>query len=153
MSSVFNSPFEISLRILLALEVADDQWQTADILAVADFITVYSKDFGISDKNLHGENNYKFSEFALRRELVHKSIKLLVLDDLINISSTEKGFSFSINPKGLEYCSKFENAYADAYRDLAKQVRSFISDKSERETLELINRRSITSLQRREIDD
>jgi len=46
MNSVFNTPFEISLRTLLTLEVAGEQWKTADMIAAADFITVYSKVFG-----------------------------------------------------------------------------------------------------------
>lgn len=146
MNSVFNTPFELSLRVLLMLETGGEQWETADMIAAADFITVYGKDFGISDENLHGDNTYKYSEFALRRELVKKAIKQLVLNDLISVSSTKKGFSYSINQKGLAYSKNFTSDYADAYRRMATQTRIYIADKTERETLELINRCSLSSL-------
>ncbi len=152
MNNVFNTPFEISLRALLILETDGERWVTADMIAAADFITVYGRDFGISDVNLHGDNNYKFSEFALRRELVKKAVKQLVVDGLINVSSTDNGFSYSINQNGMAYCAKFTNDYADTYRRLAKQARTYIANKSEREILGLINRQSLSSLQRSEID-
>ncbi|AEG61782.1 ABC-three component system middle component 2 [Desulforamulus ruminis] len=152
MNNVFNTPFEISLRALLILETAGERWVTADMIAAADFITVYGRDFGISDVNLHGENSFKFSEFTLRRELMKKAVKLLVKNGLINVSPTDNGFSYSINQKGIDYCARFTNDYADTYRRLAKQARAYIAGKSEREMLALINRHALSSLQRSEID-
>ena len=51
MNNLFNTQFEISLRALLMLEAAGEQWETADMLAAEDFITVYGRDFDISDVN------------------------------------------------------------------------------------------------------
>jgi len=153
MNNLLNTPFEISLRSLIMLGAADAQWKTADMIVAADFITVYSRDFGISDVNLHGDNDYKFSEFALRRELMKKAVKLLVVNGLINVSSTDNGFFYSINQKGMAYCTKFTNDYAITYRRLAKQVLTcYITNKSEREILKIINRYSLSSLQRREVN-
>ena len=96
MSNVFNTSFETSLRVLLTLEAAGEQSETSDIIAAADFITIYGRDFSIADENLHGDNNFKFSEFALLRELVNKAVKRLVVDGLINVSSkNNNGFSYS----------------------------------------------------------
>lgn len=154
MVKIFNTPFEISLRVLLTLETAGNQWKTADMIAALDFITIYSKDFNIGFENLHGDNNYKFSEFTLRRELVKKAVKQLVLKGLINILSTKNtGFSYSINKKGLDYCATFQNDYAEAYRWMAQEVQTELVHKPEREILALINQLSISSLQRSKIDD
>ncbi len=154
MINIFNTPFEISLRVLLTLETAGNQWKTADLIAAMDFITIYSRDFNIGYENLHGDNNYKFSEFTLRRELVKKSVKLLVLNGLINVASTSNnGFSYSINQKGLEYCTTFKNDYAEAYRWMAQEVQTHLVNKSEREILALINRLSVSSLQRSKMND
>ena len=101
MNSVFNTTFEISLRTLIMLEIADEQPETADMIAAADFITVYGKDFGVSKINLHGNNSYKFSEFAQFRELVNMAVKLLVKKGLINVSRTNNGFSYSINQRAV----------------------------------------------------
>ncbi|EIJ82108.1 hypothetical protein PB1_04200 [Bacillus methanolicus PB1] len=146
MSKLYNTPFEASLRILLILETSRNQSFSADMLAAIDFISIYGKEFGISDENLHGENNYKFSEFTLRRELIKKAIKQLVLDDLIKVHPTKNGFTYSINQKGLNYSEYLSSDYATAYRRAVSLVREFTSDKTEREVLEFINRRSIYSL-------
>lgn len=152
MNSVFNTPFEISLRTLLTLEVAREQWKTADMIAAADFITVYGKVFGISETNLHGDNDFKFSEFALRRELVKKSVRLLVKKGLINVIYTDNGFSYSIAQKGLDYCARLTNDYAMKYRYFAKLAQNYIADRTEMEILAHINRHAVSSLQRRERD-
>lgn len=152
MNSIFNTPFEISLRILLMLEVASEQWKTADMIAAADFITVYGRDFGISTTNLHGENEYKFSEFSLRRELVNKAVKLLVNNGLINVTTTDNGFSYSINQEGLTYCSRLTDDYATKYRNMAKLTYKYIANEPETKVLALINLHALSSLQRRKID-
>ena len=149
MNSVFNTPFEISLRTLIMLEIANEQPETADMIAAADFITVYGRDFGISKINLHGDNSYKFSEFAQCRELVNMAVKLLVKKGLINVSLTKNGFSYSINQRGLSYCTRLKSDYADTYRCLAIQTRKYIADRSEARVFTLINRQAISSLQRR----
>ena len=149
MNSVFNTTFEISLRTLIMLEIADEQPETADMIAAADFITLYGRDFGISQINLHGDSSYKFSEFAQCRELVNMAVKLLVKKGLINVSLTKNGFSYSINQRGQSYCTRLKSDYADTYRCLAIQTRKYIADRSEARVFTLINRQAISSLQRR----
>lgn len=151
MTNIFNSTFEISLRALLLLSVAPNRKQTLDKIAAIDFITVYGKDFGISNENLHGDNNFKFSEFALRRNLVDKSIRELVLKGLVDIFCVKNGFLYTISSQGLEYCQKFENDYANTYRILAKQTLEFVNKKSERTVLKIINKYSVYSIKRGEI--
>ena len=153
MKSVFNTTFEISLRTLIMLEIADEQPETADMIAAADFITVYGKDFGVSKINLHGNNSYKFSEFAQFRELVNMAVKLLVKKGLINVSRTNNGFSYSINQRGLSYCARLKSDYADTYRCLAIQTRKYIADRSEAGVFKLINQHAISSLKRRAVND
>lgn len=148
MENVFNTPFEISLRVLLTLSVEDKQTMTADMIVVADFITVYGRAFGITDENLNGDNVFNFSEFASRRELVRKAIKLLVLDGLVIVSKRRDGFRFSISESGQAYRVRIDNDYADEYCASARSAKAFIGTKSEQEVLSLINRHSTMSLQR-----
>ena len=96
--SVYNSISEIKLRILLLLEVSTQEYLSSDMIAALDFITVYGKEFGVSDKNLHGDNRYKFSELPSRREIVSKAIKSLVIDGMLDIS-LKNGFEYQINNK------------------------------------------------------
>lgn len=57
MNELFNSPFELSLRVLIILNTAQLRL-TIDKIVAYDFISTYSSDFGISESNLHGNNSY-----------------------------------------------------------------------------------------------
>jgi hypothetical protein len=152
MSDIFNTLFEVSLRVLLVLETAGKRKISTDMIAAADFITVYGKDFDISDENLHGDNNFKFSEFAVRRGNVSKAVKQLVLDGLVTVVIRQSGFAYSITKAGSDYCAKFENEYAAIYRALAQRTWELISQKPERAVIELINRHSVSSVKRGEMN-
>ena len=67
MTKLFNTPFEVSMRILLALLIAPKKQMSLDMITAIDFLTIYSSDFDISDYNLHGENIFSFSEFTKKK--------------------------------------------------------------------------------------
>ena len=67
MQKLFNSTFEVSLRLMLLLSVTGDVPMTVDRIAAYDVITIYSRDFGLSEEVLHGDNEFGLSEFASRR--------------------------------------------------------------------------------------
>jgi hypothetical protein len=64
MDKVFDTVFETSLRVLLTLDATTGNAYTIDRIAVADFLTVYNHEFGLSNSNLHGENVFRFSEYT-----------------------------------------------------------------------------------------
>lgn len=139
---------EVALRMLILLEVSENNQMTADMLAAIDFITVYGRDFGIAEENLHGNGTYRFGEFTLRRELVREALKPLVVDGLVEVHPRKKGFVYSLSEPGMDYCLKFESEYADNYRYSAETALRNLGGKSEHEVTEIINRRTLSSLQR-----
>ena len=145
MDKVFNTPFELSLRVLLILS-CEKVALTADMITAIDFITVYGKIFGVSDNNLHGDSDYKFSEFTSRRGLVNLAIKSLALDGFVDIANSEGEFLYEINERGNAYISSLHSEYAGEYCALAKQVLAFADGKSTREVIAVINRQAVTSL-------
>ena len=48
MNSIFNSPFELSLRILILMKTRNSR-VTVEWLSCLDFVTTYGKDFGVSE--------------------------------------------------------------------------------------------------------
>ena len=93
MGKLFNSTFENSLRILLLMDEFGKK-QNLDMLYVADFMVSYGATFGFSKADLNGDNPYKFSEFASRREIVRLALKQLVLDGLVYPSDTDTGILY-----------------------------------------------------------
>jgi hypothetical protein len=147
MNSLLGSEFETSLRILILFEAAFEEPLNEETIAMLDFMTIYSRDFEITDSNLHGESNYRFAEFTSRRELVKSAVKQLVLDGLINVLQTKNGFEYILNQDGLEFVSHLNSEYADTYYETAMQVLVRTRGMSQRVISELINKRIIASLQ------
>lgn len=148
MSKVFNTTFEISLRVLLILQESAQCFFTTDMLAAIDFIAVYGEDFSLAEHNLHGENPFRYSEFSLRRELMKQAVKSLVLEGFLSVKAARNGFVYAISLSGADYCVKFESDYAKSYRVLVRKALSFVSNHNERDILTSINRRSVSAFQR-----
>lgn len=88
-NKIFNTTFENMLRVLLMLDVLDST-VNLDRLTALDFITIYGKKCKVLDKNLHGDNEFGFAEFANKRERITEAIKLAVINDYVTAeNSTE----------------------------------------------------------------
>lgn len=145
MNSVFNTPFEVSLRLILLLSCCTKP-QTIDSMLAIDFISIYAKDFGLSEHNLHGDNIYMYSEIAARRSATSHAMKLLVRQGMIDVLGTSDGFRYSISLLGSEYCSGLQSEYAIAYRASATTTLEYANQKSDRELLVLIGKQSVLSV-------
>ena len=76
---LFNTPFELSLHVVMLLDIVDAA-VTLDRIAAYDFIAIYSGDFAISKNALNGENGFAFSELSARRKLIKAALKDLVAE-------------------------------------------------------------------------
>ena len=131
MDRLFNSTFENSLRLLILLDEYDMP-QTLDMLYAVDFMTIYSKPFGLSEQNLNGDNDLKFSEFVSQRDLVKEALKELVLNGNAEAVSYKDGLSYIITSEGEDYSGALTSEYAREYRKAAKSVINATKGKSER---------------------
>ena len=145
MNSVLGSQFEATLRIPLLLEASGNETLTEGAIAAIDHIAVYSRDFGLSKVNLHGESKYRFGEFASRRKTVKAAIKQLVLDGLVVATRTSGGFNYRLSADGADFAESLDTEYADAYFESVKNVVAS-AGKSEGTLGEIINRKSIESI-------
>lgn len=146
---VFNTEFEISMRLLLVLSTfRNNKRLTIDRLVTVDFISNYSKEFGLSNSNLHGDNEFSFSEFSARRELAQKAIKQLVLENMVKVSYSSDGFIYSITERGLDLSNSLASDYANEYRLYAHKAIIYMDSKKEKELLNLISREASKSLRK-----
>lgn len=148
MKGILGSQFETSLRVLLLLSASHEKPLKEETIAKLDFITVYSRDFGVTDSNLHGESKYRFGEFASRHELVYFSLKKLVLDGMINVSQSMDDFEYLLSDIGLEFVLNLNSEYAETYYETATEVLIKTRNMSEEEISKMINRCSIASIRR-----
>lgn len=143
---LFNTSFENSLRLMILLDVFAKP-QTLDMIYATDFMATYGATFGMAQTNLNGDNQYKFSEFAARREIVKKALKELVLNELVVALNMERGIAYTISPEGEDYCAKLESDYAREYRKSAERVTESVGTRSERTLISFINKMSAKSIQ------
>lgn len=111
--NLFNSEYEIRLRMLLLMSVSDKSL-SADKITALDFISVYGTDFEIGGENIHGSSPYRFAEITNRRAMVSKAIKTNVKDGMLNIS-TDNGYSYSLSDRGRYFVKSFECSYVSKY--------------------------------------
>lgn len=138
MTDVFNTQFEVSLRILMALNVTQIRL-SIDRLSALDFISIYGRDFGVSEYNLHGDNDYRFSEYASKRDIISQSIKYLVLIGYILPHCNKSGFTYSISKSGTSFCRALNDEYAENYAVIIKRTHNMFSSYSDRKLIYTIN--------------
>ena len=134
---IYNTNFEISMRILLLLNSFDYPLDLEEIKTI-DILSTYSKQYGISDVNLHGDSTYSVSEISARHELINAALKHLTIQGQIKMISTEQGFVYEITDIGKTICNKMTSDYSKEYRNSVLSTKLFISDKSKKEIRNLI---------------
>lgn len=145
MSDIFNSSFEVSLRMLIILNTVQSRL-SIDRITALDFIAIYGKDFGVSEYNLHGDNDYRFGEYASKREIVSQAIKELVLRGYIMPHCNKNGFNYSISKNGTMFCKSLNDKYAEDFTDIVKKANLQFLEYSDRKLTRCINKYAITML-------
>lgn len=120
-NSVFNTPFENMLRILLLSNTLKNP-VNVDRLAALDFICIFGKKCKVLDKNLHGDNEFGFSEFTTKRERITEAITIAVKNKYFEVEKSEDGFLYSISERGKTVAQALESPYAHDYIVGAKIV-------------------------------
>lgn len=137
-NSVFNTPFENMLRVLLLSNTLKKP-ANVDRLAALDFICIFGKKCKVLDKNLHGNNEFGFSEFTTKRERITEALKIAVKNDFFNVEKSEDGFLYSISERGNEVVRALESPYARDHIVGAKIVCNRFSSFSDEGILKYIS--------------
>lgn len=121
-SLVLNSEFEESLRILLVLyNQRNTELSCTEIIAL-DILTIYGENYCVSENNLNGNNPYSYLEYLNRQLDGEKEIKKLILKGLVKINYSNKGYTYSITPKGITYIDSLESQYVQEYLEINTNV-------------------------------
>ena len=146
-NKLFNTPFELSLHVVLLLDVVDTGF-TLDRITAYDFVAVHCEDFGVADRSLNGENGFAFSELSARRNLTKAAMKDLVVDGLVVASDDEMGILYSISESGRKISEGFQSEYAERYKKLMMLVVEKYRNYSDVQLFNEINKQSTKSLGR-----
>lgn len=139
---LFNTSFEMAMRILLLTSCAPEMCFSRTSLVVLDFMSCYAKTFDLLSRNLHGDNDFKYAEMAGRQALVVEAIKKLVRQEILEVR-IDKGYLYKITNYGIQLSSKFSSTYAKEYREAVALAIPKYGYKSDEELLNTIYDRSV----------
>lgn len=114
-SSVFNSIYETSMRLVLLL-FAFDAPLSSEELFVFDFVATYGKEFGLTDVSLNGDSEFTLSKATLRRKRVMETISYLVRNGYVTPVIAKSETKFELTDKGNEFYKKISQlGYSEKY--------------------------------------
>ena len=128
---MFNSAFEMSLRIICALSASPEPL-SIDKIQIIDFIATYAQDFGLAESNLHGDNAYKKGEIYARKAMINSTIKEMVLEGLVEFIATKEGFLYRLSKNGQALFGMLNDEYAYEYSKIAKELVKKTEDELDR---------------------
>lgn len=138
MNNIFNSPTEVSMRLLMILSMTN-KGKDIDTLTAIDFMATYSKDFEINEYNLHGDHNYNFSGFTSRRAFIKNALSLLLKNHYIKAIDSKYGIEYVIIEQQKKVCEKLNSTYARKYKETVKEVLSKLKNKSSKNIIDELN--------------
>lgn len=134
---------------MLILYVVKPHSITIDRIAAYDLMAVYGRDFGISEQNLHGENQFSFSEFSAKRKQLNGALKTLLLDGSASVERSPGGFLFGLNEQGRIFAKSMKSEYAATYMETVKKTHQMFKETSDASLLSKITEQALGSLKRR----
>ena len=143
--SVFNSTFEMELRVLLLMSAAKKKAYSIERIVSLDFIVCYAGYFQLPYLNPQGDNQYMCSELASRRERLQEAVKGLVVQGLLNVEM-DNGYAFSITDAGSKYIRKLKSEYALQYKAIAADAIKRFKDYSDLQLDHMINDSAVKSV-------
>lgn len=147
-NELFNSVFEMELRILLLLSTGRKKKYTVERIIDLDFIICYADCFQFPYENLHGDNDYMYGELSNRRFLVIEAMKSLVTKGLAE-ASINKEYQFCASSEGQKYAKELESTYALQYQQIAADVIKFFAKLPDEQLTLSIRENALRNLGRR----
>lgn len=114
-SSVFNSVYETSMRLVLLLNTFDCPLSSEELF-VFDFIATYGKEFGLTDVSLNGDSEFTLSKATLRRKRVMEAVSYLVRNGYIMFIAEKNETKYELTKRGNGFNKKIsQSGYSEKY--------------------------------------
>jgi len=116
---IFNSPLEISLRVLLLLSLNGAKGVSIERLVIYDYLILNSGDIEGAPKSLHPALPNRSSQLLIKRELIKKALQILSSKELILVKYTKKGILYTPSKLSIPFITYFESDY---FIELKKRI-------------------------------
>ena len=137
-NKVYNSNFEIAIRILVILLNLPFKRSSTYKLMVLDHISLNTYDVG-GPASLHAPIPNRGVQIYSRKEILNESIKLLISKDLITLNPTKNGLDYEITENGINYLTYFESKYFKQLKDKVEWTSEKFGNFSDNELKTYVN--------------
>lgn len=110
LTSVFNSPFELGIRMVYLLTSLMPRGADLQKLVLLDYAIVYSGDLD-EPESLHTPVPYRGGELLSRRELIEQGLYLMSTRGLIDARMDETGITYIAGPAALTMVGSLTSKY------------------------------------------
>jgi len=129
---IYNSSFEIAIRILLILKNLPLGQCSVHRLMILDHLALNTFDIG-GPASLHAPVPFRGIQVFSRKELIQKSIELLISKDLLSVEPTGNGIEYKITIFGDKYLTFFESKYFNLLSERVSWVNQNFADMNDQE--------------------
>lgn len=135
-SDVFNTPFELGLRMVYLLSALHPRKADLQTLMYLDYAVIYSEDLG-GPQSLHTPVPLRSAEYVSRREIIEAGLLLMAGRAFIDSSATVKGIVYGVGENAPALIDLLWGEYPRSLRERCSWVSERLGDKSDVE-LEII---------------
>lgn len=120
-AKVYNGVIEIGTRALIILSHSSKPYKSIDEIMIIDHLALNTFDVG-GPVSLHAPIPNRGVQVYSKKQIMDKSIQLLLSKELISITATSNGFKYLINESGKKYLTFFESNYFHLLNERVKWV-------------------------------
>jgi len=107
---IYNSIFEISIRLLVVLKLIERSKLSIDELLIYDYLILNTFDIG-GPASLHAPIPNRGVQLYSKKELLKKSLSFLLSKKLTDVHNEKDGILYTINENGHLLLAYFESEY------------------------------------------
>jgi len=123
MLELFGTPFELSLRILILLDVHGETPISLNRLTNLDFCCIHGGSCNVAINNLHGHMFNIYGELAANHAKMKEAISYLTLIGYARLTFSNSGFHYLITDEGHQFIHSLNDRYYYAYHEIAGIVK------------------------------
>ncbi len=138
-SLIFNSPLEIALRLLYIFNSASGPLDLQRLIYY-HYLLIHSGDIPEAPESIHPSLPTRSCEMLVNREILKKSLTLLVLKDLVAVKYSKKnGIQYAKNKQTEVFINYLESPYSKLLMERANWLCSTFDSYADKQLSQLIN--------------
>lgn len=120
--NIFNNPVEISLRILILLNIDINNEYNIEKLTYFDYLMMHSGDIDNAPDSILPNSPYRFFEFHVNKENISQSVEFLWRKGLVDISYNANGIFYKANRLTDLFVKTIQNELCEQLKHTASWV-------------------------------